>query len=52
MVREPNGVLREATWEERERMNYMYLPREGQFYQLPAMLTDEFLPVSHRYFIF
>ena len=32
-------------------MNYMYLPREGQFYQLPAMLTDEFLPVSSRYFL-
>eukprot|EP00794_Sanderia_malayensis_P015386 gene15386-16965_t len=45
VVREPNGVLREATWHERERMNFIYFPREGQSYELQPMLTDEYLPV-------
>ncbi|XP_065061109.1 small ribosomal subunit protein mS22-like [Rhopilema esculentum] len=45
VVREPNGILREATWEERERMNYLYLPKKGQSYRLPQMLTDQDLPV-------
>jgi len=44
VVREPNGVLREAAWEERERMNYIYFPKEGQKFQLPPMLTEEHLP--------
>ena len=45
VVRETNGVLREATWDERERMNFIYLPKEGQSFQLPPMLTDQNLPV-------
>ena len=47
VVREPTGDLREAQWEERERMNFIYFPREGQAYELQSMLTDKHLPVSY-----
>ena len=45
VVREPSGVLREATWTERDKMNFIYFPKPEQKYELPTMLQDEHLPV-------
>jgi len=46
IVRENStGVLREASWDERDRMQYMYWPKEGQRHEIIEMLTDEHLPV-------
>lgn len=41
VVRESNGVLRDATWEERDRMMQVYFPSLGRKMWLPHMLTDE-----------
>jgi small subunit ribosomal protein S22 len=41
LVREPSGVLRDATWEERDRMMQVYFPSLGRKMWLPHMLTDE-----------
>lgn len=38
VVREPGGHLREATWEERDRMQQVYFPQLGRQMQLPAVL--------------
>lgn len=40
------GVLREANWDERDRMEFLYWPKEGQMYELAPMLQDEHLPYS------
>ena len=45
-MREPTGVLRQATWEERDRMMQVYFPSLGRKMWLPHMLTEEgLLPV-------
>ena len=44
MVREPDGVLRQATWEERDRMCQVFFPVHGRKMWLPKVLTDEGLP--------
>jgi small subunit ribosomal protein S22 len=44
VVREPNGVLREANWEERDRLYQVYFPRLGRHMWLPKLLTEEELP--------
>ena len=41
VVREPSGVLREGTWEERDRMMHVYFPSLGRKMWLPHMLTEE-----------
>ncbi|XP_028394281.1 28S ribosomal protein S22, mitochondrial-like [Dendronephthya gigantea] len=41
VVRESNGGLREARWEERDRMNFLFFQREGQSYKMPRVLEDE-----------
>ncbi|XP_067394749.1 small ribosomal subunit protein mS22 [Emydura macquarii macquarii] len=41
VVREPSGVLRKATWEERDRMIQVYFPREGRKVVPPALFKDE-----------
>ncbi|KFW77432.1 hypothetical protein N305_07245, partial [Manacus vitellinus] len=41
VVREPNGVLRKATWEERDRMIQIFFPREGRRVIAPALFKDE-----------
>jgi len=38
------GVLREASWEERDRMQFMYWPKEGQHHEIVEMLQDQHLP--------
>lgn len=41
VVREASGALREATWEERDRMMQVYFPSLGRKMWLPHMLTEE-----------
>ncbi|KAM9184027.1 small ribosomal subunit protein mS22 [Mergus octosetaceus] len=43
VVREPNGVLRKATWEERDRMIQIFFPKEGRRVIPPAVFKDEHL---------
>ena len=44
-VRQPDGTLRKAHWEERDRINFIFFPKEGQSYRLPKVLQDEHLQV-------
>ena len=45
-MREPAGILREATWEERDRMMQVYFPSLGRRMRLPHVLSAEgLLPV-------
>lgn len=44
VVREPDGVLRQATWEERDRMCQVFFPALGRKIWLPKALSDEVLP--------
>ncbi|XP_063771710.1 small ribosomal subunit protein mS22 [Pseudophryne corroboree] len=41
VVREPNGVLRKATWEERDRMIQVYFPRQGRKIFHPPVFREE-----------
>ncbi|XP_062516548.1 small ribosomal subunit protein mS22-like [Corticium candelabrum] len=41
VVREPNGVLRQATWAERDKMRQIYFPVEGRKLHIPALLQSE-----------
>uniref|UniRef100_A0A6J0TMR8 Small ribosomal subunit protein mS22 isoform X1 n=1 Tax=Pogona vitticeps TaxID=103695 RepID=A0A6J0TMR8_9SAUR len=41
VVRETNGQLRKATWEERDRMIQIYFPREGRKIRPPYLFNDE-----------
>ncbi|KAM6326701.1 small ribosomal subunit protein mS22 [Podargus strigoides] len=43
VVREPNGVLRKATWEERDRMIQIFFPKEGRRVIPPVVFKDEHL---------
>lgn len=47
VVREPDGVLRKATWEERDRLIQVYFPREGRKLTAPLIFKDENLKVPH-----
>ncbi|XP_065655487.1 small ribosomal subunit protein mS22 isoform X2 [Hydra vulgaris] len=45
LVRENDtGILREGSWDERDRMEFMYWPQEGQHHEMFPMLQDEHLP--------
>jgi len=45
LVREnASGILREGNWDERDRMQYIYWPKEGQHHEIIPMLQDEYLP--------
>ncbi|KAJ7324905.1 hypothetical protein JRQ81_017925 [Phrynocephalus forsythii] len=49
VVRETNGQLRKATWEERDRMIQIYFPREGRRLTPSHLFKDEHLPtVFHQ----
>ncbi|XP_062900990.1 28S ribosomal protein S22, mitochondrial [Mobula hypostoma] len=52
VVREPSGVLRKATWEERDRMIQVYFPREGRRIIPPPIFKNENLLVvfAHDHF--
>ncbi|XP_042313960.1 28S ribosomal protein S22, mitochondrial [Sceloporus undulatus] len=41
VVRETNGILRKATWEERDRMIQIYFPKEGRKLNPPLLFKDE-----------
>ncbi|KAM5164803.1 small ribosomal subunit protein mS22 [Mantella aurantiaca] len=41
VVREPNGVLRKATWEERDRMIQVYFPNQGRKMAPPPVFKKE-----------
>lgn len=45
VVRQPNGTLRKAHWNERDRMNFLFHQRDGQSYKLPSVLENEHLKV-------
>uniref|UniRef100_A0A8C4PWY6 Mitochondrial ribosomal protein S22 n=1 Tax=Eptatretus burgeri TaxID=7764 RepID=A0A8C4PWY6_EPTBU len=48
VVREVDGTLRKATWEERDRMMQIYFPREGRQLKRPPLFNDEHLQVHKR----
>ena len=43
VVREPNGVLRRCTRDERHRMNQAYYPKEERLHRMPKMFEDKYL---------
>ncbi|XP_015267474.1 PREDICTED: 28S ribosomal protein S22, mitochondrial [Gekko japonicus] len=49
VVRETNGLLRKATWEERDRMIQIFFPREGREIASPPLFKDEnLMTVFHQ----
>lgn len=44
-VREPDGTLRHADWDERQRMNQIYFPVKGREVVTPKMFENEYLEV-------
>lgn len=50
-IREPNGRLRKATWEERDRMNLIYFPKPGRKHEMPELLQDKNLKVINQGFM-
>lgn len=44
VVRETDGVLRQATWEERDKMCQVFFPTLGRKMWLPKALSDQILP--------
>ncbi|XP_051965635.1 28S ribosomal protein S22, mitochondrial [Xyrauchen texanus] len=45
VVREPNGTLRKASWEERDRIIQVYFPKEGRKLAAPPIFKEENLQV-------
>ena len=45
VVREVDGTLRTATYEERDRLNQIYAPEPGREVYMPKMFKDEYLQV-------
>lgn len=43
VIREPDGTLREADWDVRDRLNQAYFPRPGREMLCPKMFEDEYL---------
>jgi len=52
VVREPDGVLRFATPEERDRALHVYYPHPGKMYAMPKMFNEEQLEVCHICLVF
>lgn len=49
VVREPDGTLRKAKWDERNRCNHIYFTRSGHCMKVPKMFQSEFLkPILER----
>lgn len=46
VVREPDGTLRKATWEERDRLVQVYFPKPGRRLVPPLMFREENLKVG------
>jgi len=49
VVREPTGVLRFATPEERDRAIQVYFPRPSKMYAMPKMFTEQHLEVRRSF---
>lgn len=47
VVREPNGTLRKATWEERDRLIQVYFPKEGRKITAPHIFKEGNLKVAN-----
>lgn len=45
VVREPDGSLRTSSWEEKDRVNQIYFPREGRRHYTPQMFDPEQLEI-------
>jgi len=45
VARDPDGVLREASWEERQKMCQVYFPAVGREIQVPKMFENQYLEV-------
>ncbi|XP_015216500.1 small ribosomal subunit protein mS22 [Lepisosteus oculatus] len=45
VIREPDGTLRKASWEERDRMLQIYFPKEGRRITPPPVFKEENLKV-------
>ncbi|TSP46808.1 28S ribosomal protein S22, mitochondrial [Bagarius yarrelli] len=45
VVREPSGVLRKASWEERDRLVQVYFPKEGRRLMAPPIFKEKNLKV-------
>ncbi len=43
VAREKDGTLREASWEERDRMNQIYFPMEGRKLHVPPLFNADTL---------
>ncbi|XP_054650105.1 28S ribosomal protein S22, mitochondrial [Dunckerocampus dactyliophorus] len=41
IVRETNGTLRKATWEERDRLIQVYFPKDGRKITIPLLFKEE-----------
>merc|ERR1719268_316640 len=41
VVRETDGTLRTSNWDEQDRLNLVYFPREGRRHYVPAMFETE-----------
>ena len=46
VVRETNGVLRTASWEERDKLNQIYFPIDGREIDFPAVFQADIMKVS------
>lgn len=46
VVREPEGTLRHATWQERDRIIQIYFPKPAREIEKPKMFEGEYLKVS------
>lgn len=47
-MREPSGVLRKASWEERDRLIQVYFPREGRKLTASPIFKEENLKVQQK----
>ncbi|KAJ8367922.1 hypothetical protein SKAU_G00079500 [Synaphobranchus kaupii] len=48
VVREPTGVLRKASWEERDRVLQVYFPKQGRRIIAPPVFNEENLKIVYQ----
>ena len=52
VARDPDGVLREASWEERQKMCQVYFSAVGREIQVPKMFENQYLEVYINWYSF